>query len=103
MDSGADERRIDPGQADREAAIGRIIGQVVLAAAIVGGIGILLGDGLGDALAGIAVGVVIALPLLRVVWLVATWKRQRDRRFVSLGLVLLALVALGFVLALLRR
>ena len=103
MGGGADERRIDPGQAGREAAVGRIFGKVVLVAAVVGGLGVLLGDGFGDALAGIAVGVVIALPLLRVVWLVATWKRQRDTRFVALGLVLLALVALGFVLALLRR
>lgn len=103
MGTGPDEHRIDPGQAAREAVIGRIVGKVVLVAALVGGIGILLGDGLGDVLAGIAVGVVIALPLLRVVWLVATWKRQRDMRFVRLGTVLLALVALGFVLALLRR
>jgi Na+/proline symporter len=99
----ADERRIDVGQADREAVLGRIVGKVVLVAAVLGAVGILLGDGSGDAIAGIAVGAVIALPLLRVVWLVATWKRQRDGRFVVLGVVLLTLVVVGFVLALLRR
>lgn len=103
MGERAEERRIDPGQADREAAIGRIVGKVVLAATAVGLLGVVLGDGFGDVLAGIAVGVVIALPLLRVVWLVVTWRRQRDTRFVMLGLVLLALVGLGFVLALVRR
>ena len=103
MGASPDERRIDPGQAEREAVIGRIIGRIVLAAAVIGGLGILLGDGFGDVLAGVAVGAIVALPLLRVVWLIATWKRQRDTRFVVLGSLLLALVALGFVLALLRR
>lgn len=98
-----DERRIDPGQVDRDAALGRIVGRIVLLAAVIGAVGVVLGDGLGDAIAATAVGVVIALPLLRVVWLVATWKRQRDMRFVALGLVLLALVGIGFVLALVRR
>lgn len=97
------ERRIDPGQAGREAAVGRLVGKVVLLAAFLGGVGVVLGDGLGDLLAGIAVGVVVALPLLRVMWLVATWRRQRDSRFVVLGLVLLGLVAVGFVVALLHR
>jgi hypothetical protein len=83
--------------------MGRIVGVIVLVAAVLGAVGVLLGDGVGDAIAGVAVGAVIALPLLRVLWLVATWQRQRDRRFVVLGVVLLALVAVGFVLALLRR
>jgi hypothetical protein len=53
----------------------------------------------GRAVAGVAVGAVIAVPLLRVVWLVARWSREGDRRFVVAGCALLGLVALGFVLA----
>jgi hypothetical protein len=54
----------------------------------------------GRTVAGIAVTAVVAVPLLRVVWLVARWWREGDRRFVAAGCVLLGLVALGFVLAL---
>jgi hypothetical protein len=103
MSDASDAPRIDPSQADREAVLGRIVRKVVLVAAVLGSVGILLGDGVGDVFAGVALAVIIALPLLRVVWLVATWMRQRDLPFVALGTALLGLVALGFVLALLRR
>jgi hypothetical protein len=50
----------------------------------------------------VAIAAVVSLPLLRVLWLVAVWRRQGDRRFVIAGVALLVLVALGVVAAALR-
>jgi hypothetical protein len=38
-------------------------------------------------------GVLIGAPVLRVAWLTVDWARERDRLFVGLGLVLLAVLA----------
>ena len=49
--------------------------------------------------AGVAmVAVVIAVPLLRVAWLVARWWRRGDRRFAIVGAGLLLVVASSAVL-----
>ena len=53
------------------------------------------------AVAAAAVVVVIAAPLLRVLWLILAWWRSGDWRFVGAGLALLAVVATGFTVALL--
>lgn len=53
----------------------------------------------GRALAVAAVSVVIAVPLLRVAWLVLRWWQERDRRFLLAGVALLCVVAAGAVLA----
>lgn len=95
--------RVDHRQASREAVVGALLGKVVVAAALLGFVGVLLGDGFGDALAAIAVAMVVALPILRVTWLIAVWKKQRDTRFVLLGCGLIVLIMLGVVVALLRR
>lgn len=56
----------------------------------------------GDAavvVATVVVGVIVATPLLRVLWLVHRWRQERDRRFVGVGLALLGVIALGAGLA----
>lgn len=53
----------------------------------------------GRALATAAVAIVIAVPLLRVAWLVLRWSQERDPRFIAAGVGLLALVGLGAALA----
>jgi len=68
----------------------------VLAAGVLSAV--LPGDA-GTAVATAVVGVVVATPLLRVVWLVLRWNREHDRRFAALGLALLAVVAAGAALA----
>jgi hypothetical protein len=51
----------------------------------------------------VAVGAVTAIPIARVAWLVVRWARVRDWRYVAVALLLLALVAVGPVVALLQR
>ncbi|MFQ5522547.1 MAG: hypothetical protein ACE5F5_03095 [Acidimicrobiia bacterium] len=46
-----------------------------------------------------AVGLIIATPLLRVVWLILRWSQEKDHRLVFAGLALLAVVGTGAVLA----
>lgn len=53
----------------------------------------------GTLLAVAAAALVIAVPLLRVVWLVVRWTQERDVRFVVVGLALLSTVALGATFA----
>jgi len=53
----------------------------------------------GITVATAVVTAIIAAPLLRVVWLVHRWRQERDRRFVALGLALLAVVGIGAGLA----
>jgi hypothetical protein len=58
------------------------------------------GGDVGHALGVAAVIVVSATPLLRVAWLIFRWTEERDWRFVTLGVALLGVVALGALLAL---
>ncbi|HAS13326.1 MAG TPA: hypothetical protein DCS55_22870 [Acidimicrobiaceae bacterium] len=51
------------------------------------------------AVATAAVAVVIAVPLVRVLWLVHRWRQEHDRRFVGVGLALLGVIAAGAALA----
>lgn len=51
------------------------------------------------AVATVVVASVVATPLLRVAWLVHRWRQERDGRFVAAGVLLLAVVGLGAVLA----
>ena len=74
---------------------------VVVVAAGLAVLGLALPGEAGVAVAAAAVVVVIASPLLRVLWLIAAWWRSRDWRFLGIGCALLAVVAGGFALALL--
>jgi 4-hydroxybenzoate polyprenyltransferase len=69
---------------------------------VVIGLGLLsavLPDDAGVAVATAVVVAVVAVPLLRVLWLVHRWRQERDPRFVGLGLALLGVVAAGAALA----
>jgi 4-hydroxybenzoate polyprenyltransferase len=70
--------------------------RVVLVAGLVS---VVLPDVAGIAVATAVVAVVIATPLLRVAWLVWRWHQEHDQRFVSIGLVLLAVIGAGAALA----
>jgi len=94
--------RPDPSQKAAEDRAGRSIQALVVVAAVFAASGAALGER-GHLLEWGAVAVITAVPLVRVGWLSVRWSRQRDWRFVALALVLLALVAIGPVVALLQR
>lgn len=56
-------------------------------------------DPAGVAVATAVVCAVVAVPLLRVAWLVHRWHQEHDRRFVGMGAALLGVVAVGALLA----
>jgi uncharacterized membrane protein len=45
-----------------------------------------------------AIGLIIATPLLRVVWLIYRWAQEKDTRFALTGLALLAVVTAGAII-----
>lgn len=59
----------------------------------------LLPGGAGTALATTVVAAVVAVPLLRVAWLVHRWRQERDTRFAGMGSALLGVIAAGAALA----
>ena len=56
-----------------------------------------------DILLGSAMVLLIATPLLRVVWVIYRVAREGDRRFAMVGVALLSAVALGVLVSLLLR
>lgn len=71
--------------------------------AVAAGLGLVVPDPAGMWLTAAAVLVLIAAPLLRVVWIVARLLAEGDRRYASVGALLLAVVAAGIVVSLLTR
>jgi hypothetical protein len=73
----------------------RIATVVVLAAA---GLGVLLPPDPGRSAATVMVGLLIAIPLIRLLWLALRWLHKGDRRFAALALLLVLLVGVGALL-----
>jgi hypothetical protein len=46
----------------------------------------------------VVVGLLVSVPAGRAAWLVVRWVRKGDRRFAAVGVVLLAVMASGYVL-----
>ncbi len=65
-------------------------------------VGILIGGSIGRTAAGASVAVIAATPLARVVWLVYRWWQESDTIFIRRGVGLLAVIAGGAILALVR-
>ncbi len=72
--------------------------RVVLVVSVIGG---LLGGPVGRGLSTAAVVAIVAAPVARVCWLMFRWTQEHDRRFVVLGVAVIAVVASGAVLAVL--
>lgn len=72
---------------------------VTWAVIVLGVVSVVLPDDAGIAVATAVVAAVIAVPLLRVLWLVNRWRQEHDGRFVGVGLALLAVIGLGAALA----
>lgn len=80
----------------RQAPALRVLATV---ACVLGGVGAVVTAGWGSVAATVSLTVVIATPLLRVLWLVFRWIQERDFRFVWIAAGLLSVVAAGAVLA----
>jgi uncharacterized membrane protein len=65
--------------------------------------GLLLPDPAGSTAAGLAVVAIITTPLARVIWIIYRLARERDRRFVLVGVSLLSVVAFGVAISLFLR
>lgn len=89
---------VDP-KAHRYDALSRALKAVVWVAAALAAAGLLVPGRAGEALGAALVAVLIAAPLARVVWLVQRWFRRGDPRFGLAGVAVLAIVAIGALLA----
>ena len=99
----APERLAHPEQAEDDRRLGRALHAAMIVTLAFSVAGALISGQAGSAIATAAVVLVIAAPLFRVGWLIVRWLREGDTRFAVVGFGLLAIVAVGFVLSLLRN
>ena len=97
------DRRVDATQGPAEERLGLVIRTVLIGVAALALVGVALPSTWGAPIESVAVGLVIAIPFGRIIWLVSRWWKQGDVRFVRWAFLLLALVAVGPVLAILGR
>ena len=91
--------RIDPTQAFAEERAGLLVWRTLLAAAALALVGVLLPAEIGEPIEIAALAIVTGIPLVRVAWLIKRWSSLRDMKYVWWAVLLLALVAVGPVLA----
>lgn len=91
--------RVDPTQSGAEERVGLVTSRTLVLVAVLCGLGVIVPG--GGWLAAVGIGVVTAIPLVRVAWLAVRWARIRDTRYVVVAVVLLALIAVGPIVALL--
>jgi low temperature requirement protein LtrA len=97
------DHRVDPTQAGAEERVGLAISATLLVAAVLALVGVVVPGDWGTGLATAAIAIVTAIPIVRVGWLVKRWAGQRDTKYAWAAVVLLALVAVGPVIALLQH
>jgi hypothetical protein len=91
----------DRGQASRVSGSGQAIRLKVASSLAAAGaaVAILFPAPIGAWAGTVAVTAVIVSPLLRVLWLIYNWWRERDVLFVAIGTTLLAVLGMGALLA----
>lgn len=97
------DHRVDPTQAGAEERVGLAISGTLIVAAVLALVGVLVPGDWGTGMATAAIVMVTAIPIVRVGWLVTRWAGQRDMKYAWAAVVLLALVAIGPIIALLQR
>lgn len=91
--------RVDPTQAAAEERAGLVVWRTLLVAAALALVGVLLPSESGEPLEIAAIAIVIAIPLVRVAWLIKRWSALRDMKYVWWAVLLLVLVVIGPALA----
>jgi len=86
----------------RFARTAAILGRTTFALAVAGAVAAFVPGSASRALAWGVIASVVAIPLVRVVILIAVWLREGDRRYAALAAALLAIIATGAAIALLR-
>ena len=97
------DHRVDPTQAAVEERVGLAISATLIVAAVLAFVGVVVPGSWGTGLATAAIVIVTAIPIVRVGWLVKRWAGQRDTTYAWAAVVLLALVAIGPIIALVQR
>ena len=97
------DHRVDPTQAGAEERVGLAISGTLVVAAVLALVGVMVPGGWGTGLATAAIIIVTAIPIVRVGWLVKRWVGQRDMKFAWAAVVLLALVAVGPIIAFIQH
>ena len=89
---------IDP-RFDRFRPLSKALGWALAAVAVVAAAAVVLPSPLGR-WAGVAlVALLVAVPIARVLWLVARWIRRGDRRYAAVAMGVLVVIAVGALLA----
>lgn len=89
---------VDPTQHAAEEWLGRLISRSLVVVGVLAFLGLVLSD--LRWLAWTAVALATAIPVARVLWLAVRWAKIRDQRYVWAAVVLLALIAVGPIIAL---
>ena len=91
---------VDP-RFDRFRPLSNALGWALAVVAVLAAAAVVLPSPVGGWAAAALVATLVAVPLARVVWLVARWVRRGDLRYAAVGAGVLAVIVTGAVLALL--
>lgn len=100
MTDDAASHPMDP-RLDRYRPVTRALRWAVVVVAVLAAGAVLLPDPVGAWLGVALVTVLIGAPLVRVLWFVVRWFRRGDPRYAFVGVGVIAVIAIGTVLALL--
>lgn len=87
----------DP-RADRQRHLVGFLRGALVGIALLGAVDLILPGIWRERGAQLMVACLIAVPIIRILWLVARWTRKGDRRFALAGVALLAVMASGYLL-----
>ncbi len=91
---------VDP-RLDRFRPLSNALGWALAVVAVLAAAAVVLPSPAGGWAAAALVATLVAVPLARVVWLVARWVRRGDLRYAAVGAGVLVVIATGALLALL--
>ena len=90
--------RTDHAQLAAQRTLARINEVIVIVITLAALVGVMVGGESGKVIDAVVIVVLCMVPWLRVVWLVARWRRIGDTRFVAVGVTLLTLTVVGVAL-----
>lgn len=84
---------------DRYVPLSRAMLQMLAAAAVAAMVALASPEPWGELAGWVMVSLLIAAPLIRVLWLIQRWLRRGDPRYATVGAAVLAIVVLGTAIA----